>query len=279
MKGKLIPIILAVLIFGGALVLLQPAPSTTVVVAAYDLPAGRILTEADIAMRSLPADAIPEDVLLDPASALGQPIRIDRGQGDVIRASQLGEVIQLQPDERAISIMVSDPSGLAGLLSPGMEVGVIATITQDNFDGSSGSFSKATIEGVHVMYIDPRFAAQEPGNAVPEGTPDPLSSGGLNTDERAREGAVILAVPVGMQTILYDYATLNGISETRKVNTLELLAALGATDGASLTLYLVPSEGATTFTSPGLWLPDLVRTPMPTPTPSPTATASPYSEE
>jgi hypothetical protein len=40
--------------------------------------------------------------------------------------------------------------------------------------------------------------------------------------------------------------------------------------GAQVTLYLMPGEGGAPFTSPGLWLPDLIKTPQPTMTPSPT---------
>ena len=93
-------------------------------------------------------------------------------------------------------------------------------------------------------------------------------------NERAREGTVILAVPIDMQSILYDYSSLGGVSETRKVNTLELLAGLGATDSATLTLYLMPNGDPQNFSSPGLWLPDLVRTPVPTATPTITPTLS-----
>ncbi len=273
MKGKLLPIIFAIAIFVGALVLLQPAPSTAVIVAAYDLPAGRIIADGDVSLRPLPADAVPPDALTDVALVIGQSIRIDRGQGDVIRESQLGEVIQLQPNERAIAVRITDSSGMVGLLAPGMEVGVVATILEDSYDGSSGSFTKATIEGVRVIYLDPRFAAISPDVAVPEATPDALSAG-VSTNDRAREGAVILAVPVEMQTLIYDYSTVQGVSETRKVNTLELLAGLGATDNATLTLYLMPNGDPLTFTSPGLWLPDLARTPIPTATPTITPTLS-----
>jgi len=273
MKGKIVPIILAVAVFVGALVMLQPAPSTAVVVAAYDLPAGRVIQEADIAMRNVPSEALPPDAITDKTLVLGQPISLDRGQGDVIRESQIGEVIRLQSDERAIAVEVTDPEGMAGLLAPGMMVGLVATITQDNYDGSSGSYSKATIEGLRVMYMDPRFASSPDVTAPSEGTPDPLSAG-VNTNERAREGTVILAVPISMQSVLYDYTTLGGESETRKVNTLELLSALGSNDSATLTLYLMPNEEAKSFSSPGLWLPDLVRTPVPTATPTITPTLS-----
>ncbi len=70
MKSKLIPIILAIFIFVAALVMLQPAPSTAVVVAAYDLPAGRMLADGDLVLMA--ADALygltPGAALFDHAS-------------------------------------------------------------------------------------------------------------------------------------------------------------------------------------------------------------------
>jgi hypothetical protein len=80
---------------------------------------------------------------------------------------------------------------------------------------------------------------------------------------------VVLAVPTSLQTVVFDFSAGNSISESRFVNVLELLAGLEATSGAEITLYLMPGEGAKTFTSPGLWLPDLVITPQPTPTTTP----------
>jgi Flp pilus assembly protein CpaB len=274
MKGKLLPIILAIVIFVAALVMLQPAPSTAVLIAAYDLPAGRILADGDVVLRALPADAVPPDALTDLSLAIGQAISIDRGQGDVIRESQLGDIVRLQANERAIAVKITDDSGLSGLLSPGMEVGIVASITEDSYDGASGSFTKSTIEGVRVMYLDPRFEAQSPDVARPEDEEANNALSGNTVDDRAREGTVILAVPVEMQSILYDYTTLGGVSETRQVNTIELLAGLGATDSATLTLYLMPGGEAQAFSSPGLWLPDLARTPVPTATPTITPTLS-----
>jgi hypothetical protein len=62
------------------------------------------------------------------------------------------------------------------------------------------------------------------------------------------------------------------------VNALELLAALSYTDGASVTLYMMPQEGSSQFTSPGLWLPDLIMTPLPTATPTPLGTPGPIMQ-
>lgn len=272
---RIFPIILAAIVFIVALIMLRPAPSRVVVVAAHDLRAGHVLTSDDLNMMSVPDSVLAPDVITDQSMLVGQPLRIDRGQGDVIRASQIGNLIQVKPDERAIAVDVTDYSGVAGLLEPGQAVGVVASIPKQDTGGETGTFSKATIEGLRVLYIDPTFAANQDANTVPQNTPGPLAAG-INTQERAHEGAVLLAVPTNLQTILYDFTSEGGISQTRTVNALELLAALSTTDGAGITLYLMPQQGtASNFTSPGLWLPDLITTPGPTPTPAPPIAITP----
>ncbi|MBN2116302.1 MAG: Flp pilus assembly protein CpaB [Anaerolineales bacterium] len=281
MFKKLFPIIIASAIFLTAFALLRPAPSRMVAVAARDLKAGHVLGEQDIELQSIPAEILAEDVVSDESLVLGQPLRIDRGKGDVVRLSQLGNLVKLEANERAISVRITDANGVSGLLTPGQLVGVIATIPHSSSNTEvSGTFSKATIEKLRVLYIDPRFAASQDANVVPaEATPVGISGmSGLNTDERAREGSVILAVPTDLQTIFYDFSATGAISESCSVNALELLAALSYTDGASVTLYLMPQENPSEFSSPGLWLPDLIRTPFPTATPTPLGTPSPTTQ-
>lgn len=276
MFKKVFPIILAAVIFLIAFVILRPAPSRLVAVAARDIKAGHVIAEQDIELKAVPAEILASDVVTDETLILGQPLRIDRGKGDVIRTSHIGNLVTLEANERAISVRITDQNGVSGLLTPGQLVGVIATIPQDNAD-VSGTFSKATIEGLRVLYIDPRFAASQDANVVPaEATPAGISGlSGLNTNERAREGSVILAVPTNLQTVFYDFSSTGAISESRNVNALELLAALSYTDGASVTLYMMPQEGSSQFTSPGLWLPDLIMTPLPTATATPPGTPGP----
>src|SRR5512138_64477 len=276
---KLFPIVIAAIVFLIAFAVLRPAPSQLVVVAAHDLKGGHVLAEQDIELKAVPAEILAEDVVTDATLVIGQPLRIDRGKGDVIRNSHIGNLITLQPNERAIAVKITDGNGVSGLLTPGQTVGVIATIPQNNSD-ISGTFSKSTIEGLRVLYIDPRFSASQDANVVPaEATPVGVSGlSGLNTDERAREGSVILAVPTDLQTIFYDFSATGAISESRSVNALELLAALSYTDGASVTLYLMPQENPSEFSSPGLWLPDLIRTPFPTATPTPLGTPGPTTQ-
>ncbi len=274
MFKKVIPYVLAIFVFIVALVLLRPAPSKMVVLAAHDLSAGHTLGAGDLYLQPMPANAVASDALMDTKLAVGQTLKIDRGQGDILRTSNLGEMITLQPDERAVAVKVTDETGLVGLLAPGEKIGIVASIPMQSQD-TQGIFSKATIEGLRVLYLDPRFAAST-NSSLSSASMQPVSSSTSLTGsasaatDRAETGFVVLAVPTGLQTVMYDFSADNSVSESRSVNVLELLAALSSTNGAEISLYLMPGESAKSFSSPGLWLPNLVVTPEASVTPTPT---------
>ena len=277
MFKKIIPYVLAIIVFFAAMVLLRPAPSKTVVVAAHDLRAGHTLVDSDLTVQAMPASSVASDALTDSKQAVGQTLKLDRGQGDILRSSNLGELISLQPDERAVAVKVTDTTGLVGLLVPGQKIGIVASVPVQS-NTTQGTFSKATIEGLRVLYLDPRFAATDATSMQPASTSSSLvgTTGGVGTTtERAQQGFVVLAVPTSLQTVVYDFSAANAVSESRSVNVLEMLAALDSTGGAEISLYLMPGENAKQFSSPGLWLPDLVVTPQATPTATPMISMKP----
>lgn len=267
---KIFTIILAAIVFFVAFALLRPAAARPALVAAHDLKAGHILQDNDLTLQSMPSANLPSDVVSNKELVIGQPLRIDRGQGDIIRVSHIGSLVVLMPNERAIAVQLTDASGVSGLLVPGQMVGVIITLPAPNPEGGvSASFSKATIEGLRVLYVDPRFSAAQDANVAPQSTEDAGLAGGYTVNERANSGTVTLAVPISLQSVMYDFSSYNVPSETRVVNALELLAAVNAMSDASITLYLMPGENAVQFSSPGLWLNDMAVSPY-TPTPEPT---------
>jgi len=277
MFKKIIPYVLAIIVFFAAMLLLRPAPSKTVVVAAHDLRAGHTLVDGDLSVQPMPASSVASDALTDSKQAVGQTLKLDRGQGDILRTSNLGELISLQPDERAVAVKVTDTTGLVGLLVPGQQVGIVASVPVQS-NTTQGTFSKATIEGLRVLYLDPRFAATDATSMQPASSSSSLvgTTGGVGTStERAQQGFVVLAVPTSLQTVVYDFSAANAVSESRSVNVLEMLAALDSTGGAEISLYLMPGENAKQFSSPGLWLPDLVVTPQATPTATPMISMKP----
>jgi pilus assembly protein CpaB len=264
---RIIPILLAAIAFIVVLAILRPSPSADVVVAARGLESGHVIEAADVTLERLPKDLIPTDAFSDPSEVIGKTLAMNRTAGDVILPVHLGEMVTLQPNERAIALSVVDSTGLAGLLREGDRVGVTATLfVQGGVE--MGAFSKVVIENLRVLYLSPAFRASDP--MAFQSTPDPLSDSAA-ASSRAREGAVVLAVPVEAQAVVYDLASLDpaATNETRSISALELLSALDASDNARITLYLMP-QNADPFTTSGLWLPDLIVQITPTPTATPT---------
>jgi hypothetical protein len=93
--------------------------------------------------------------------------------------------------------------------------------------------------------------------------------------DRKTEGAVVLAVPTTMKTIVYEFNEVEPDlgTQLRTVNVVEMLTALEAADNSELYVYLMPRE-AEEMVSSGLWLPELVIKPY-----KPTATINPYMLE
>jgi len=75
MFKKIIPYVLAIIVFFAAMLLLRPAPSKTVVVAAHDLRAGHTLVDADLVLQAMPASSVASDALTDSKLAIGQTLR------------------------------------------------------------------------------------------------------------------------------------------------------------------------------------------------------------
>jgi Flp pilus assembly protein CpaB len=169
-RSLLLPLILGLLTFALILLALWPEPEHTVdiVVAARDLGAGAVLTDADLAVVTLPADQVPPDAVTDPAPLVGQTLAVARFQGEAVSPKHLGLPVSLGPDERAVAIRVKQDRGLAGLLRPGARVGVVATLP----DAGGDLFAKAVIENLRVLYVSPDFQARpDPSPGLRAGAP------------------------------------------------------------------------------------------------------------
>ena len=122
---RLLPLLMAGIVFVIALVLIQPESTVALVIASRDLPAGHQITAGDLASREFPKSLAPTGAYEDPTPLVGQVLSIARSSGDIIYPANLGgEKLVLNSDERALAIEVSDSAGLAGLLQPGDMVGV-----------------------------------------------------------------------------------------------------------------------------------------------------------
>lgn len=276
---RILPIILAAVAFIAVLLFLSPTPEETVLVAGQDMSAGHLVEVGDIRAVEMPKKLVPDDAVRDQNEIVGTKLSVGRSEGDFLRLSIIGtEPMALAPDERAIAITVNNASGLAGLLRSGDMVGVTAVIEMTGTDGT-GTFSKSTIENLRVLYLSPEFEALDPDNNLLSNSTDNTTA--TAPKERRTEGAVVLAVPISQETILYDFENVEpqlGIKE-RVVNTIELLTALDASENAKLYLFLMPKDAQEMVTS-GLWLPELVIKPyLPTPTFDPSVVLTPQPDQ
>jgi len=270
---KFLPIVLAMVVFAVALALNRPEPQVAVVVAAADLPEGRVLAESDLATKEMPKSLAPDGAVSEVQSLVGQRLRVARSAGDPILPAHLGgEVLELQPNERAVALQVSAAQGLAGLLKPGDRVGLTVIV-----NSGQQTFAKYLVGGLRVLWVDPAF--KRDSGMVPQTTP---SSGGLFGGgspaaaadvEGAARGLVVLAIPTDMKVVPYAFAAGFGAENIEQpLYLLDVLPAL-TTQGAQFGLVLEPEKAQEAQTS-GLALQSLVITPGPTMTPTPTGQAA-----
>ena len=208
-RSKLgLPLLLGAITFALILLALWPkeTPTVQVVVAARDLGAGALLTAADLTTITIQADQAPVDAVSDPSPLVGQSLAVVRFQGEAVTARHLGPAVIVQPYERAVSLLVKQDQGLAGILRPGMHVGVVATLPDD--DGNL--FAKTMLEDLRVLYVSPDFQARPDAPITAEMTvnpgqqttnPAPVRASAGST--LAREGIVIVAAAIDPQPIHY----------------------------------------------------------------------------
>jgi len=140
----------ALLIFGVALVsatLLSwflyantVAPKTEtqvhVIVAAHDMPLGAMLRSNDIKSLSYPESGVPKGAILESKYALNHVLLFPVAANEPILLSKLSSVTgaegmsaTIEPGFRAVSVSVTDVSGVAGLIQPNSRVDVLFTRT------------------------------------------------------------------------------------------------------------------------------------------------------
>ena len=282
----------------------KETPQRTLVVAARDLGAGTILAAADLTTAQVDAARAPADAVADPGRFVGQTLAVVRFAGEPVTPRHIGPAVTLAPDERGIAVKVQADTGLAGLLRPGMKVGMVATLA----DGDRDIYAKSLLEGLRVVYVSPDFQARPYTPATASATVSKSgSTGALGMDSApasssagssgtVREGVLVLAASTQAQPVRYETITdtlklaaggpitgtlpLTTTTATaprptptvkpkeppvRWVIPVELIAALNAAQNSSFTLVLLP-EAPQVYTTAGLTLTD-VREQIPTPEP------------
>ena len=128
----------------------------SVVVAKKEIKAGTKLTEADLAIKQLPAQAIPKDYPGSIDKVKDRIVKTTLQPEEIVIESRLvgqgaagGLPIVIPAGQRAITIKVNDVIGVGGFISPGDRVDIISITNQSE----EKTFSKTILQNVLILAV------------------------------------------------------------------------------------------------------------------------------
>jgi len=141
-----------------------PTTTTRVVAAAGDIKLGSVLTASNLTTVDI-AGSAPKGAILKPESAIGRGVISDLYQGEPILENRLAPVgsggglaATIPNGMRAIAIKVDDVVGVAGFVTPGMHVDVLASGTPPGVNNSQnsrgpqlGTLVKTLLQNIEVL--------------------------------------------------------------------------------------------------------------------------------
>lgn len=144
-----------------------------ILVAATNLPAGRLLQKGDLAWQRWPEKGLSEHYIrkvsgTEDADLIGAVIRTGvhasepLTQGGIVKKGDRGFMSAiLTPGMRAVSIRVSPTTGVSGFIFPGDRVDLILTQSVDRDNGVKLRASETVLQNVRVIGTDQRADDQE----------------------------------------------------------------------------------------------------------------------
>ncbi|MGE5612105.1 MAG: Flp pilus assembly protein CpaB [Bacillota bacterium] len=141
----------------------------SVVVAKRDLEPGYQLQAGDLTTAEMPVESAPQTAVRNASEIVGRIVSspVAKGQTVVERAlavrdAGLGLQTLVPPGMRAVTIDVSEVTGMVGLIMPGCHVDVLATLT--NEDGVRRTVARTIVENVKVTAVGTAMAPKPAGN-------------------------------------------------------------------------------------------------------------------
>lgn len=170
MNRKLLTVLLLAFVLAGACswlvyrmvgrkVAVNHASSTTkVVAAAADVKLGTILTAANLTTIDI-SGALPKGAVMKPEDAIGRGVVSDLYQGEPVLENRLapkgsggGLAASIRPGMRACAIKVDEVVGVAGFVTPGMRVDVLASgDPPGNPNPKEGTKVKTLLQNIEVL--------------------------------------------------------------------------------------------------------------------------------
>ncbi len=159
-RRRPIAALLAATAMGCALLSTRPAPGVEVLVAARDLPGGR-LTAADIRSVAFPPEVLPAGALRPGANLIGRMLAAPMRAGEPFTDTRLlgpGLLSAYGPGLVATPVRIADADA-AGLLSPGDTIDILAAPT--DWPGDHTTTTMPVAQNVRVITAPARASATE----------------------------------------------------------------------------------------------------------------------
>ena len=176
MKKNLVPLIAVALavaivstgIFYGLFVgKLKGGPTQTVITAARPLAAGTVLTDADLSQLEWSGSAVPTGMYTTNTELVGKTLLQPIDAGEPVLASRVvsknGGSLGVPEGMRAVSVHVSDSSGVISLLKPGYKVDVQVFGTRNTTQGPEG-IARTLLQSISVLAVSPQAEPSSQGN-------------------------------------------------------------------------------------------------------------------
>jgi len=154
-----------------------------ILIAGQDLEEMALVTGTAVKTRKIPAKQVPEDALLNPVHVVGKVVTRRMVEGQPFTKScfaREGKGVYLAaavPEgKRAMSVQLTDWSGMAGLLYPGSVVDVLVSFKSLAAGNSSEMMATTLLQGLQVLAIgsqsiaDDQYKDKEAGALAAKGT-------------------------------------------------------------------------------------------------------------
>ncbi|MEP7339624.1 MAG: Flp pilus assembly protein CpaB [Acidobacteriota bacterium] len=132
--------------------------STKVVVAKVNIPLGTMITAEQVTTQHFPKAITPKGIFTDPEKLIGRVsitnIAANEPFIDMKLApigSEAGLTGVIAEGFRAITVKVDDVVGIAGLVSPGSWVDIVAVVTPEGQGSNQGPTSKIVLQHIRVL--------------------------------------------------------------------------------------------------------------------------------
>ncbi|MDA3626021.1 SAF domain-containing protein [Saccharopolyspora sp. WRP15-2] len=162
---------LALLLLAAALAVQDhgpPGAGVPVLVAARDLPPGRVLSEVDVKHREIPVDLVPDGALRDSPAALGRVLGAAARRGELLTDARFnGPTAASGSGMASAPIRLADPE-VADFLTPGRRVDIVTAAAHPG-EGS------VLAENAQVIAVQADSDDRDQGRLVFVGLPERLA--------------------------------------------------------------------------------------------------------